>query len=286
MSREFRTVAAARGMRWFQGAIGMLDRNPRGLLLTALVFVVIEKLPSLLATLQPLAGMLALAVLLITPALMGGLMHAIAEADEGRPVSVGQLFEAFRRPGVVLPMLVLGMLSILGLFALGYAANTILGPDNIAILAKVAAQQLKPEDVPMDQLEQPLLRFLMAAAVILFVLLAGLFFAVPRVLFDRRPALAAFLESFVACAANVLSLTLYGLALTFAVFVLLLVLAVAAVLLGVLGQLGTLLGFLIFPPALMLAVLVSAAGNYLAWREVFGHVDADADKPPIAGIAV
>jgi len=31
-------------------------------------------------------------------------------------------------------------------------------------------------------------------------------------------------------------------------------------------------------------LLVSSAGNYLAWREVFGHADADAGVPPITGI--
>lgn len=286
MSRQFRVVAAARGWRWFQSAIGMLDKNPRGLLLATLLFVVIGQLSNLLSAIPPLAAVAMLVSLLLGPTLLGGLMHAIAEADAGRPVSPMQLFEGFRRPGALLPLLVLGVLTVLAILILGYAAQSILGPENIAILQKIASQQLAPQDAPMEQLAPPLMRLLMVAAAVLFVLLAGLFFAVPRVLFDRRPPLAAFVESIVCCAANVLPLTVYGLALIVAAFILALVLGVVSLLLGLLGKLGAALGMLVYLGMLMLVVLVSAAGNFLAWREVFGHADAESTAPPTTGIAV
>jgi hypothetical protein len=182
-------------------------------------------------------------------------------------------------------MLVLGSLTLLAIAILVVAAQSILGPENIAILQKIAAQQLAAQDVPMEQLAPPLFRLLMAAAVVLFVLLAGMFFAVPRVLFDRRPALAAFVESIACCAANVLPMTVYGLAAIVAGFALALVLGVVMLLLGVLGKLGAMLGVLVYLGLLILVLLVSAAGNYLAWREVFGHVQVDAGAPPMTGIA-
>lgn len=286
MNRPFRVAAAARGVRWFRSAIGMLDKNPRGLLLTTLLWMVIGQLPNLFSAVPTLAAVAMLVSLLLGPALLGGLMHAIAEADAGRPVSPLQLFEGFRRPGALRPLLTLGLLTVLAILVLGLAGQSILGPENIAILQKVATQQLAPQDVPMEQLAPALMRFLLAAAAVLFVLLAGLFFAVPRVLFDRRPALAAFVESFLACAANVLPLTVYGLVLIVAGFALALVLGVAMLLLGVLGKLGAALGLLVYLALLMLALLVSAAGNYLAWREVFGHADDQAPVPPTTGIAV
>lgn len=286
MSREFRIIPAARGMRWFRAAIGMIDRNPRGLLLTTLVWVVIGQSPNLLSVIPALSATAMLVSLVISPVLLAGLMHAIAEADAGRAVSPMQLFEGFRRPGVLRPLLTLGILTVLAVMILGFAAQSILGAENIAILEKIAAQQITLQQVPMEQLTGPLMRVLLIAAVVLFVLLAGLFFAVPRVFFDRRPALAAFIESFAACAANVLPLTVYGLALMGAAFVLALVLGVFAILLGVLGKLGAMLGMLVYLGLLLLALLVSAAGNYLAWREVFGHVDAETSAPPSTGIAV
>ena len=286
MSRQFRVAAAARGWRWFQAAIGMLDKNPRGLLLTVLAFIVIGQLPNLLSAMPRLAAAAMLLSLLLGPVLLGGLMHAIEEADAGRPVSPTQLFEGFRRPGALLPLLVLGVLTVLAFLALSLAARSILGPENIAILQKIASQQLAPQDAPVEQLAPPLMRLLLLAAAVLFVLLSGLFFAVPRVMFDRRPALAAFVESIVACAANVLSLTVYGLALIVGAFLLALVLGVVSLVLGVLGKLGALLGMLVYLAMLMLVLLVSAAGNYLAWREVFGHAEVAPPAPPITGIAV
>lgn len=286
MSRQYRVAAAASGLRWFRSAIGMLDKNPRGLLLTALVLAVIQQLPGWLSTVPVLAAIAMLASLLFGPALHGGLMHAIAEADAGRPVSPMQLFEGFRRRGALMPLLVLGLLMLMGFSLLGYAWHSILGAENIAILQKIAAQQLTPQNAPIEQLAPPLMRFLLVAAVVLFVLLAGMFFAVPRVLFDRRRPLAAFVESIVACAANVLSLTVYGLVAIAAVFVLVLVFGVLTLLLGVLGKLGAALGMLVYLGVLMLALLVSAAGNYLAWREVFGHADIETTAPPTTGIAV
>lgn len=286
MSRHYVVVAAGRGLHWFQSAIGMIDKNPRSLLLTTLLFVVIGQLPNLFSAIPPLAVAAMLASVLLSPLLLGGLMHAIAEADAGRAVSPRLLFEGFRRPGALLPLLALGLLSVLAVLILVFAAQSILGAENIAILTKIASQQLAPQDAPMERLAPPLMRVLMVAAVVLFVLLAGLFFAVPRVLFDRRPALAAFVESIVACAANVLPLTVYGLALVVAGFVLALVFGVVTLLLGVLGKLGALLGMLVYLGMLLLVLLVSAAGNYLAWREVFGHADAQTSGPPSTGIVV
>ncbi len=282
----YRITPAARGMQWLKAAIGMVDRNPRGLLMVSLAFIIIGQLPSLFGSLQQLAELLMFVVLMIGPALAGGLMHAIAEAEAGRPVSLGQLFEAFRRPGRLLPMLVLGMLTVLALLLLVFAAEKVLGPDNIALLVKIGSQQLQPDEATMEQLAQPLLRFLMLATVIAFVLFTGLFFAVPRVLFDGRPPLAAFLESFAACAANVLPLTVYGLAFVALMFVAVLVFAVLSLLLGLLGKLGAALGFVLYLAWLTLVVLVSTSGNYLAWRDVFGHTQSDPAVPHHTGIEV
>lgn len=285
MSREFRIVKAARGMHWFRAAIGMIDKNPRGLLLTTLLFIVIWQLPNVFSASPALAAVATLVLLLISPALWGGVMQAIAQADAGRTVSPLQLFEGFHH-GVLRPLLVLGLLTVLAILILGFAAQSILGAENIAILQKVAAQQLAPQDAPMEQLAPPLLRLLLLATVVLFVLFSGLLFAVPRVLFDRRPALAAFIESFAACAANVLPLAVWSIVLIAGAFALVLVLGVVLLLLGMLGKLGIALGMLVYLGMLLLALLISAAGNYLAWREVFGHADADVGAAPTTGIAV
>ena len=110
-----------------------------------------------------------------------------------------------------------------------------------------------------------------------FVLMVGLFFAVPRVMFDGRPALPALAESYRVCAANVVPLTLYGLVFGAALFVAVMGMAIAAIFLGLLGPVGLLLIDLIALVIGVVGLLVNNAGNYLAWREVFGHGLAPGD---------
>jgi hypothetical protein len=151
------------------------------------------------------------------------------------------------------------------------------------VLAQVANQKITPDSAAAQAMVPHLLKAMVAGAAIAFVLLAGLFFAVPRVMFDGRSAAAAIVESFIACAANLLPLTVYGVLLAVAAFGLGLVMAFVAALFGLFGQVGTVLFVPVFAAMMMLALLVNASGNYLAWRAVFGHAAA---APPQGGIIV
>ena len=281
---DFRSASAGRGLAWFQGAVRMLDKNPRGLLAVTLFFVLIQQIPNLLSTVAPMLSYALLGVLLLlSPALLAGLLHAIGEADAGRPVSPGQLFEGLRRPGVRAQLLVLGVLQVLALLLVVLAAQRIFGADNLAILMKVAEQKIAPDSAEVQQIAAPLLKTMMVAVVILFVLLSGMFFAIPRVLFDGRSALGAFGESIVACAANVLALTVYGLMLIGVVLVVCVALMIVAAIFALFGKVGAVLLLVIVIAVSVVGVLVNTAGNYLAWREVFGHADQDSAQ---AGIVV
>lgn len=282
---DFRIAPAGQGVKWFQGAVRMLDKNPRGLLAVTLLLALLDQVPNLLASVQSLSLVLSVLLILCGPALLGGVMFAIAEADAGRPVSPMHLFEGLRRPGARGPLLLLGVFGLLALTLLGVAAQRILGADNLTILMQVAEQKLAPQDVPMEKLVGPLMQTLTVAAAVLFVLLAGWFFAVPRVLFDGRRAFAAFGESMLACAANVLSLTVYGLLLVAASFLIGLALAILAVVFGLFGKAGGVLLGIVMIAVYTVVMVVSASGNYLAWREVFGRDDADDASAP-GGIVV
>jgi hypothetical protein len=280
---DFRTVPAGRGLAWFQSSLRMLDKNPRGLLAITLLFVLLDQLPNLFHAIPSVSSITSVLVLLSFPALWGGMLHAIGEANAGRTVSPMQLFEGLRRPGARAQLLLLGVLVLGAMLLVALAFQRILGTANIAILMKLAQQEVPPDSDEVQQMLTPLVHAVMAAAVILFVLLSGLFFAVPRVMFDGRGAFGAFAESIRACAANVLSLTVYGLVYAFAGFVVFVALLIAGAVLGLLGTVGMLLFFATAIAAWVLLLLVNGAGNYLAWEEVFAHVDAG--PPTVDGIA-
>jgi uncharacterized membrane protein len=279
---DFRTSPAGRGLAWFQGAIRMLDKNPRGLLAVVLLLVLIQETPNLFGAIPVLCYALLGTSLVLGPSLFAGLLYAIGEADAGRPVASMQLFEGMRRPGVRSQLLLLGVLQALALLLILLAVQRIFGPDNIAILSKLAEQKLTPDSAEAQRMAGPLLQTMLVIALIVFILLAGMFFAIPRVLFDGRGAIAAFGESIVACFANVLSLTVYGLVLIAVTMVLGVVLAIIAGLLALLGKVGAFIFFGVVIAVTMVAMLVSMSGNYLAWRDVFGH----ADTIPQGGITV
>jgi len=281
---DFRSAPAGHGLAWFQRALRMLDKNPRGLLGLTLFFVLIQLAPNLLVTNPTLSMALSMLLLLLGPALFAGVLYAIGEADAGRPVASSQLFEGLRQPGVRAQLLLLGVLQVLAMFLVVLAAQRIFGADNLAILMKVAEQKIAPDSAEAQRIAAPLLQTMMVAVVICFVLLSGMFFAVPRVLFDGRKALGAFGESIVACATNVLSLTVYGLVLVGVLMAVCVALMIVAAVCGLLGKVGSFLFLAILIAVGAVWLVVSSAGNYLAWRDVFGHANTDSGAPPITGI--
>ncbi len=282
---DFRVAPAGHGLTWFQQSIRMLDKNPRGLLAVALLLVLLEQAPNLLAAIPNLAVSISVLLMLLGPTLLAGMFYAIDEANAGRPVSPLHLFEGLRRRGARAQLLLLGVFVLLALLLAAVAAQRILGADNLAILVKVAAQKLASDSVEAQQMFGPLLKTMMVILVLLFVLLSGLFFAIPQVMFDGRSALPAFFQSIAACAANVLPLTVYGLLLFAACVGVGLALGILAALLGLLGTLGALLLGAAMVAVTVVVLLVSTSGNYLVWREVFGHASTSI-SPPHAGIVV
>lgn len=268
---EYRIAPARRGLAWFQGGVRMLDRNPRGLIGVSLCLVLLEQLPGLLVAVPALSMVLSVTMLVLGPALLAGLQFAIAEALAGRPVALGYLFEGLRRPQARTQLIVLGLLTLSVVLLMGLVMQRILGPDSMKLLTALANQQIKPDSTEFQAIFPPLLKATAAALAIGFVLMVGLFFAVPRVMFDGRGAMTALGESYIACAANVVPLLLYGLMFGAALFVACIGMGIAAIFFGLLGQVGVLLVDLVALGIGVVGMLVNASGNYLAWREVFGR---------------
>lgn len=280
----FRIASPGQGLAWFRGAIGMLDRNPRGLLQVSVAFVLIALIPDLLGAIPALSLAGSLLLLLLGQALSAGMQFAVSQADAGRPVAFSQLFEGLRRPRVRAQLVLLGVFVLAGVLLIGLAVRRGLDAQELDVLTRLANQQIAPDSAAAQALAPALLKVATAAIAIAFVALSGLFFAVPRVMFDGRSAVAAIVESFIACAANVLPLTVYGLLMAGAAFALGLVLAFVAAIFGLFGHLGTIAFAPVFVAAMAVALLVGAAGNYLAWRAVFGPV-GNGSPPQVAFLA-
>lgn len=101
---QINPLRAATGWRWVRDGFSLLRGQPIALL--AITFLNLMLLS--LSVVIPLVG--AVSPLVLTPALMVGLMHAVRSAEAGRMPSPGLLFAGFRDAGGTAwrPLLVLG----------------------------------------------------------------------------------------------------------------------------------------------------------------------------------
>lgn len=220
---EFRTVGAERAIEWYKASFGLFQRNP-GLLIamTLVVMFVIAGFELLLGS-TPLGGMLAGALRVY---LFAGLLYGLRELDQGRELKFEQLFIGFQGPLLV---------------ALGH----------LAVLIAVVA--LFGYFLERGGVGGWFLSMLLALAVN-----AAMFFAVPRVLFDRIAPMPALQASVQALLANIVPVFVY--------------IAIAFVLL--------LIGTLLLLVGLLVAVPVVAGAQYRAYVEVWGDGGAAAMGPP------
>ncbi|MGD9943019.1 MAG: BPSS1780 family membrane protein [Burkholderiaceae bacterium] len=151
---QINPLPAITGWSWVKEGFRLLRRQPIALL--ALTFMNLFLLS--LSVLIPLAG--SVAPLVLTPALMAGLMRAVRSADEGQTPTPGMLFSAFREQGgrAVRPLLMLGGFNALvTILALTLSAMT-----DDGTLMRVATGQIGADDPALQDasLIRPALVFL------------------------------------------------------------------------------------------------------------------------------
>lgn len=266
-----RKVPAAAAMAWLRFGLDMLRRYPGAFLGMGVVVVILGQIP--------LAG--TLIALLLGPSLTAGVAYAAREADAGRTPRLGQLFEAFTgdKP--------LGSLVALCLPTIGLIVALVL----LLMFVLLGATGGDPQQLQaMTATPEALLAVLRGhlGVLLLLVLIAAVlqtmlvFFAVPRVMFDRRGAFGAMADSVRASARNAGAL----LSLVFVLFALgIVAAAVVAVLvylpLALLHVAGAWARTIL---VMVLGTFANALGGlvtYAAWRDVFGEMPAD----PVAASA-
>lgn len=235
-------VPAGNGLQWLIEAVQLILANPAPFALMGLLIGVIAMVP--------LLGGLALVVL--GPALYGGIMYAAREQQAGRKADFQHLFQAFREEGKLPKMMMLCLP--------GVAAGVV-----IAVLVVAAfGGALLGAGLSSGSSSAPALGVGMGAGALVVMLIAlavGLasfaltFFATPRVMLESADPVAAMKDSAQACLDNVGAVAIYLVVLVGAVLAL-------SMLLGLIPVLGQLV--------LMTALIpvVSVAG-FVAWRQVY-----------------
>lgn len=227
---EIRRRAAAEGVQWFTRAWRLFSAEPAWWIINILLFVLVN----LVLGLIPLLG--GLVLMLITPALVGGLLYAAREQDEGRVITAGHLFQGLRDASRRGPMLMLGLVQLL----LSFLA-LLLGMVMMSGVVGVGGMGEGMPPLDMHFTTGVLTGLLLLMALMLMMTLLFLY-AIPLVMFTATSPLAAMRLSLQAGLINVWPLSVLGL-----VFVPL----------WLLGMLSFGLGYLVVIPLTFISIYTS-----------------------------
>lgn len=303
---DIRRLPASQGLVWFRQAIDLGAKNPRAvfgaaalaiiaLYAAVLAFALLVGMllagskaagqPPGIGLLMAVALPLTLAVMLLVPVLLGGLMHVIREAEAGRAVRARDVFVPLRS-GRGRQLAWLGLVQVVLAVVGGVLMVAVAGSDywRDYLQAMQAAMQGAAPAVPQPQ--NAGLLFLVQL-VFNYFSYALMLFAIPLMLFSGNGLAEALRNALRASVSNIGANLLAGVLFVGALLLAAVVVALLASLLAVLGSaihpaLGALLTMLAMLgfAGVVLVLVVGAA--YLAWRDTFG----DAGMPPSVPVQV
>lgn len=238
---SFGKVDAGNGLGWLTDAVRLVFKNPVAFLVMGLIMAVINFVPILGGLVLTICG----------PALLGGVVFAAREESEGRKAEIPHLFRAFQEPGKIGPMLLLCLPAIVGgavLLICGFVFG-------LGALISGGLSAANGSSMGMGALGGGVMILCLIAIVLMFLIYALQFFAVPRVMLEGVEPFAAMKESLSACLANIGAFLLFGIVLSVAFIVLALVLMIVPI-----------IGWLAL---IAVATVVFACAEYIAWRQIY-----------------
>lgn len=225
-----RTVPSGNGLQWITDGFNLFKKN---IGIWIALFVILF-LGSLILMIIPIVGPLAITV--INPILLGGLMLGCKALDEGQELQISHLFAGFQKNTV--------QLFLIGVFYLA-AIIIVFGIVLVAAGGAVFASMSGQAD-PTAAGVTVLIGLLIGLALYVPILMA-LWFAPALVALDDMDALPALKQSFFACLKNIVPFLVYG---------------IIALVIGLIAIIPLGLGLLVAIPVMM-------ASMYTSYRDIF-----------------
>jgi uncharacterized membrane protein len=242
---EPRTVPIRHGWEWYADGWRLFMKNPVVWVLMTLILGVIVVVLQFI----PLLG--ALAVALVVPVFMAGLVVTARNLREDRPVEITTLFDGFRDRGRLTPLLILGAIMLGAQIVMMLVGMLLVGGPMMAG-AMMGGDMAQMAGLGIGAMFGSLVLMVMMLAIG-----AGLVFAVPLVMLRAEEPVAAVLRSLQGCVANLLPMLIF--------FILYGILAMIA-------MIPLFLGMLVLVP-------VATGGVYTAFTQIFPDEAAGASGP-------
>ena len=229
-------VEMGRGLAWIGDGFKMFGKAPGAWIAITIIYLVI----SLVLSFIPFIGSLAL--ILLAPIFLGGLMLGCRKQDQGGALEVGDLFAGFSGKG--------GALAIVGaLYLVGMIVVMVVGAILMAVLGGGAAAfgALSGDSGSAAGLGLGMLLMGLVMVALIMPVIMAYWFAPALVVLDDLSPVDAMKQSFAGCMKNIGPFLIYGLI----TFVLVLVCMI---------PLG--LGLLVSTPVLFASI-------YLGYKDIF-----------------
>ena len=231
---EIRVVPARQGWQWIVDGFVLFRQQPLVWMLLLAAMAVIWVASTVLQPIGPLA------ISLLSPIFLAGLMNACRVTDSGREPDIGHLFSAFRTHAA--PLVTIGGVYLVGnIIAVGIVFMVAGDHAISALLAKNRTEA----DVAMA-LRGLSMGLAIGTAVFMPVVMAVWFAPLLGVFHDLTPV-AAMKSSFVASWRNLMPFTVYG---------------AAMLLLWILASIPLMLGFVVLLP-------VMACSVYTGYKDIY-----------------
>lgn len=227
---EGQSQPAGNGWSWIAAGWGLFRQNPGIWILIVVIFFVL----AIVIQIIPFVGPLAMT--LLGPVFVGGLMLGCRALEQGEALEVGHLFAGFRENA--------GKLVLIGVFSL-VAFVIVLAVMFVMVGGSVFAVAAGGGD-PNVSVLGIVLAVLIAIALALPIYMA-MWFAPALVVLQDLDVVAALKASFFACLKNILTFIVYG---------------IIMFVLGILASIPFGLGWLVLAPVLIASV-------YTAYRDIF-----------------
>lgn len=240
---QINTVASGRGWEWIAGGFRIFRKQP----LTWIALVVVMAVIWFAAVMLPVIG--ALAINLVSPVFLAGLMLACRSTDQDDEPEIAQLFAAFKTHAN--PLITVGGIYLVGnIVAVAVMFGVAGGTAMEALLGKSSGDI----EAMRSALRGLLTGVAIGMAVFLPVLMA-VWFAPLLIVFHDMTPLAAMQTSLAACWRNTLPFLVYG---------------VFGFLLLVLASIPLMLGLIVLLPVLVCSI-------YASYKDIFPQ-EAEAVK--------
>lgn len=284
-SPRFVKLGFGDGIGWLSRGADLMTQGGRALIGVATLLLLVSLMQWL-----PVIGVFLL--ILISPLLTAGLITVFRVVEERGVPTPMMLFAGWRDPSTRMRLLLLGLWFLLGMIAAFASLALWLAPQMDMELLNQAMQN---PDALASNPDQLLMLFegvnifggLVIMLVIFAIVLGGLYFAVPLVLFWQWPVFSALIWSLRAMLVNWLAFLGFGLVMVAVFLAAGFMFALIAGILGLaLGALGELISQVVMLVVSLFVQLLLAATQWVAFRQIFDSSNPDiSSKDDSAGDA-